>query len=516
MPEILHIIQELTPGGAARAMMAKARYSAGMSNYRHSVLPLRPLPAHSDGAEMAKEHGLRVLSYSSAQELKQHLAAADIVELQWWNNPEMAALLRSDLPPLRLIAWFHVGGHHAPQVITNDILKFVDFGVACSPFTLEAPVFRAKDIADLPHRTGMAYGAADFARLAGLKRHPHTRFNIGYIGTVDFIKMHPRYVELNAGVKITEARFIVCGSGGAVDTIRQLAHNLGDQRFDIRGYVEDIKSVIEELDIYGYPLCEDTYAASEINLQEVMFAGIPPVVFPYGGIRHLVKHGQTGLVVNSDQEYQHAIEFLYNNPVERERLGKNAAEYASRVFGSENSAHLFNSYYDGLLAQPKRLRVWGKDSRVSLASQPISLRDLQSSHERAPGHEIFIESLGETGSIFRLNMQELPVLQVLASDDEISRMTQLMRTGGVLLYRNYYPTDPYLRFWHGLLTLSHGLSGEALGEFAAAIENGLNSWRAIYHFGRAARAAGQTSLYENAINALRQLKPDVVQLLQQS
>lgn len=88
----------------------------------------------------------------------------------------------------------------------------------------------------------------------------------------------------------------------------------------------------------GYPLCLDTYAASELNLQEAMFAGIPPVVFPHGGIQLLVKHNETGLVVHSNQEYRDAIAYLYNNPSERLRLGANAAEYSKRHFGARNNA----------------------------------------------------------------------------------------------------------------------------------------------------------------------------------
>jgi len=54
-----------------------------------------------------------------------------------------------------------------------------------------------------------------------------------------------------------------------------------------------IKPVIETFDVYGYPLCADTYASGELNLQEVMYAGVPPVVFPYGGVKGLVEHDRT-------------------------------------------------------------------------------------------------------------------------------------------------------------------------------------------------------------------------------
>ena len=106
--------------------------------------------------------------------------------------------------------------------------------------------------------------------------------------------------------------------------------------------MEDIRSVLESLDVYGYPLCPDTYAAAELNLQEAMFAGLPVVTFPHGGIGKLVQHGETGMLVNTPEEYAQAIEQLYQNPAERARLGApTALGFAQRYWGAESAAREF-------------------------------------------------------------------------------------------------------------------------------------------------------------------------------
>jgi glycosyltransferase involved in cell wall biosynthesis len=90
---------------------------------------------------------------------------------------------------------------------------------------------------------------------------PHAGFNVGYIGTVDSFKMHPRYVPMSAGIQVPDAHFVVCGPGN-LEQLQAQTRDLGAaDRFDFRGYVNDIKPVIETFDVYGYPLCESTYAS---------------------------------------------------------------------------------------------------------------------------------------------------------------------------------------------------------------------------------------------------------------
>ena len=109
----------------------------------------------------------------------------------------------------------------------------------------------------------------------------------------------------------------MCGAGKAIGALKKQIRDLGDEaRFEIFDYVEDIRRVLARLDVFGYPLCEDNYSASELVLQEVMYAGIPSVVLPFGGAAYLIVHGETGLVAEDEREYARAIEFLYRHPDE--------------------------------------------------------------------------------------------------------------------------------------------------------------------------------------------------------
>ena len=128
---------------------------------------------------------------------------------------------------------------------------------------------------------------------------------------------------------------------------------MGD-RFRFFGYIEDIAEVISEMDAYGYPLNENTFAAAELNLQEVMWAGLPIVSSPHGGVPFLIQHEETGLLVDNEKDYRLAMEYLYHHPAERERLGKNAAAYARQHFAPEVSADKFENLYKGSLKSKVR------------------------------------------------------------------------------------------------------------------------------------------------------------------
>ena len=506
--QILHIIQAFSGGGAMRAALAAAKYSSELEpRYRHAILTLSPGIASPEGDLLCKEYGVTPVIPRSPADIPLAIEGADIVQPNWWNCPEMDALFRSDVPSCRLLGWLHVGGHTPPQIITEQLVKYLDFTVACSPYTYEAPAIQALSSDERSARTGMAYGAADFARVEGIAPTPHEGFNVGYIGTVHFLKMHPDYIEINAPLSIPNLKVVICGGGGAEDELKRqaAAHGMAE-RFEIRGYVEDIRAEISRFDVYGYLLCEDTYAAAEVNLQEVMYAGIPPVVFPYGGIRHLVRHNETGLVVHSPEDYRRAIEFLYNNPAERKRIGDNAARYAREVFGARNAARILNSYYDRLLDEPKRTREWGYDSRKERALQP----PLPHSAATASGAERFIESMGSTTDAcydFLLSMLSEDLGEVLEAEIRIRNKSELMKSGGVLPYRRAYQTDPHLNLWSGLMLASEGKFPDALTCLTNALNLGLGHWRVVWYLAETASRAGERIIAANALQKVLELNP---------
>src|SRR5262245_60618756 len=96
---VLHIIQRLSLGGAGRALIAGAKFSAQLGPFRHKVISL--LGPDRRAMRLAQEGGVSVLARLSPAELHDELAAADIVHFHFWNSPQLTELLEADWPPMR-------------------------------------------------------------------------------------------------------------------------------------------------------------------------------------------------------------------------------------------------------------------------------------------------------------------------------------------------------------------------------------------------------------------------------
>jgi len=416
----------------------------------------------------------------------------------------MQRFLNSDFPPCRLIAWCHVGGHLRPQLITKKIIDFFDMTVACSPYTYECNAIQSLPENTREERTDMVYGPTDFENFNGITPMPHNGFNVGYIGTVDYTKMHKRFIEMCKMIQIDDAKFIVCG-GNMGGHLPWKAKQLGiGEKMDFRQYV-DPGSVLCELDVYGYPLCEDTYAASELNIQEAMFAGVPVVAFPYGGIKRLITDHQTGLLVNTEKEYAEAIEYLYHNPVERKRIGSNAAQYAQQVFGAENAAPNMKKVYDKVLSIPKLKRKWslGGDA-VRYAPGEM---DPPQEEDLVSGSDYFIESLGDQGEEFKLSKMSVDISEIFEAEKEIACLSDLMQRTVRNSYGNYYNNDPYFRLWTALFLMRHGNYMEAAMHLAKSIEFGLGHWRVLWYLCQACDAMGEKAYAKKLAEKIVQESP---------
>jgi glycosyltransferase involved in cell wall biosynthesis len=512
MANILHIFFSLTVGGAARTSIATAHRCAQLGPYRPSLAVLSLQDTDPRAIEFALRHGFSVPPIKSRADLFAAMSEADIVQVNWWQSPLMDDFLRSEMPPCRLLGWFHCAGKFAPQRVTEELVDLMDRAVAGSPFTYEQDAFVTLSPEERRARTALVNGGADFERLGTVAPRAHDRFTVSYVGTVSPTKMHPEFVNMSAAIPVPGLRVTVCGGPGA-PALKQAASEFPPEiaaRFDIRGYVEDVAPVFAETDVFGYPLCEDTYAASELVLQEAQYAGIPAVVFPHGGLSRLVIDGYNGIVVRSSVEYAEAIAYLYHNPSERLRLGENAKHFAHQMFGVDRAAPRMVKIYEELLTEPKRTRSFG--SLRQSVSFPSALP-----HDRFLGAERFIVSGGGTLPDYFTSYTSDSFSDLLASESKIQHASSLMRLAGVLPYQGFFPHDPFLRLWAGLVEFGARNYDLACNFFSSVLNAplGTHSWRTLYYLLVAARKGQFHDVARGAQEALQVACPEHEQLLAQ-
>ena len=189
----------------------------------------------------------------------------------------------------------------------------------------------------------------------------------------------------------------------------------------------EAEALATEAYIFGYPLADDTYATSEKALQEAMWVGVPPVVFPHGGVRDLVVHEDTGLVVTSAEAYTDALDRLAGDRGLRERLGSTARRFARTEFDPARWWWTLNGLLHSMMDKPRKTR----DS-------------LPGANESAA--ENFVRSLGDQSGPFA---EALAKPESAAAQAQIAAVSAVLANGegGIAHYCNTFPDDPHLRAW---------------------------------------------------------------------
>ena len=449
---------------------------------------------------MARTADIEIVEAPSPIHLYTEMEQADIVQIEWWNCSYVTPVLFQPLPPCRLVTRYHVAGDKAPHIITPNHLKLADLNILSKA---ENPVLDRFDPDWLSTRVRRILHGSDFNRMPNITHRPHSGFNVGYIGTVNFVKMHPDYVQMSHRINIPEVRFLVCG-GVSEPLLGAQVRQLGaESKFRFMGYVERLDDLIAEMDVFGYPLCQDTYASTELVLQEVMYAGVPPVVFPYGGVTQTVQHNLNGYVVQNADEYVNAIEYLYHHPDERRRLGDTAREYVIQHLGIQNTVAQYKDAYSHLMTQPKRPHQWGMDYHQPKQPERSSKNDTMT---RA---EMFVASLGaNAGKVFKTSYTGTELDAVLRAEIGIKYSRYVLAKNGVIRFRNLYPEDPHLNLWAGLCCEQLNDPSAAAACYSTTISKGLTQWRIYWYLARALQQLGEHQKAQVITSQLQRSVPD--------
>jgi glycosyltransferase involved in cell wall biosynthesis len=368
------------------------------------------------------------------------IADADIALIHWWNHPLLYDfLIRQPLPAARIVMWSHISGFHPPYVFTGPLLKYPDIFVFTTPLSLETP--EAKRVGDsVRSRFRVIWSTSGVDHVASVQPRPHEGFRVGYIGTVDYCKLHPDFLTMSMQVNVPGVHFVVCG-GPCEGAIREEAGRLGiGERFTFAGQVDNIADYLCAFDVFGYPLAPTHYGTCDQALSEAMAAGVPPVVLPNGMERYMVENGVTGLVAQDGNGYARAIEELYRKPALRSLLSSGGRTAAPRKFSLTTMIAEWEQAYEEILELPKRERKW--TGRVN--GKGVS-----------PA-EVFIESLGEYGREFSLSLNSDHTADRTVCNENIRSLAKLSHNwrsdtrGTAHHYHSFFPGDEYLGLWSDL------------------------------------------------------------------
>ena len=430
--KILHITPHLG-GGVGRVVLNYLSRVKNHSNFIHKVICLDY--ANDNAVKVSKNENLSLLDKMSKkkEELLILVAKSDIVLIHWWNHPLLYDfLIHEQLPSCRVVIWSHISGFFPPQTFTKKVLEYPNLFVFTTPISYKST--EVQNLSDeFKKSLHVVWSTGGVDHIKSVKLKSHTGFNVGYIGTVDYCKMHPDFLDICNQIDIPDVKFIVCG-GPNGKILKKVAKSLGIlKKFNFTGPVADINKYLSLFDIFGYPLNSNHYGTCDQVLQESMAAGVVPVVLANQMESYIVKDGVTGIVAKNEDEYIKALQNIYHNPDLKKELAQNAKNYAKHTFSLDKMSDEWNKIFDEVLNFPKTIKKW----KINKKDSDISPMD------------VFLESLGDYGEDFILYYQAKNDEEKRLAAQKLKKLAELnlwhtKTKGTVHHYNSFFPNDPYL------------------------------------------------------------------------
>lgn len=428
--KLLHLMPALKPGGPVQALKALMGH---LSSTDHVVLSLEAQVRGSDLIAFMQA-GAKVLRAPSQDTLYQSVSEADVVLVHAYNHPSLIRALAGPLPLAKWITWYKVSGRSLPQAVFPDRL---DSGVSCV-FTALSETARKGGWPVIPSMVQPEF--------IGLKRQAHSGIVVDYIGSTNIAKLHRGAIRFLDAVRHSDMRVRLHGGHLDPEMDADLKRASQPERFEIGGYATNVPALLASSDIFITPMAPESYASSDLALQEAMHAGLVPVVLGNAGPADMVTNGIDGRVTEDGVAFTAAIQELCDDYDARHRLGQAARATARDRFDPNKNA--------------ARLEAIIK----ARFEEPASGYGYVADHELTPA-ALYLISQGweeEAAKSALLDGDRKALRDFAASLGTVAAKVE----GGLIQWRNACPDDRNLRWLSAIWHEAVGADDIAKAEFA--------------------------------------------------
>lgn len=343
---VLHIAAHLG-GGVGKAHAAMRAADSHSMDHRYFLLEKARDRRYLEAVEAS---GATVIEIPDKASLYDEIRAADIVQIEFWNHPRLYEFLAGkDLPPARYLFWSHISGL-APPLIPSGPME------EAAAFVFTSPISMRHNHEGNLHVIGSGFG---FERLPQ-KREPGGKVRVGYLGTVDFVKMHPAFFDMIDMVESDAFEVLIYGAFGPDDAPAK-AHRVMQhpERVRFMGTTDDPAEALSALDIFFYPLARGHFGTAENALVEAMSVGAVPLVLDNLAECAIVRDGVTGLIAG-ETDCAQKLQNLIEDQSLGEGLSVAAMSYAREHFRADQSVAAFGVLYRDLVTRPKQQPAFWK------------------------------------------------------------------------------------------------------------------------------------------------------------
>ncbi len=229
------------------------------------------------------------------------------------------------------------------QPVKEHLVK--DFGVNDKNITL---IYNGIDVARFKNQ--QAKLKSEIKKSLGLADMPV----IGIVGRLSDVKGHSYLIEAMQKVleKIPQARLVVVGEGKIKERLVSLSRRLRIEKSILFiPSVKDTSEILSIMDVFVMPSLKEGLG---LALMEAMAAGLAVVGSDVGGIKDLVRDGQTGLLVKPADAcgLASAITGLLEDSEKRSSLGREAQIFIGQNFTQEKMIAETENVYAEYLKTP--------------------------------------------------------------------------------------------------------------------------------------------------------------------
>jgi len=175
---------------------------------------------------------------------------------------------------------------------------------------------------------------------------------VTHIGRFAFQKNHALLVEAFAQVHSDAPLYLLLVGGGELESaVREQVAGLGlQERVRFLGTRADVADILRASDVF---VLSSRWEGNPMSVMEAMAAGLPVVSTAVGGVPELVREGETGLLVPSEDAgaLAQALQALVDDPAQRQAMGDAARQRAVARFDIRHTVRRYEQLYEKLLTQ---------------------------------------------------------------------------------------------------------------------------------------------------------------------
>lgn len=151
--------------------------------------------------------------------------------------------------------------------------------------------------------------------------------------------------------RLPNVRFLIAGTGEEELSLKTLVRHLNiEEQVSFFGWVRDIQTFLLGLDVFVIPSLREGCPAS---LLEAMSLARPAVGFEVPGVKEIIRHGETGVLVTPFdlKRFAEEIVMLCDDADYAQQLGRRGKELVESRFSVEHELELIELEYSRLMLQ---------------------------------------------------------------------------------------------------------------------------------------------------------------------